>query len=97
MAEIATLLSDVIGQKFTLETKSPKEFRELVVRDGFEHIESNAYMNCVYNQFEQNVANAIPEADTTFDNFKQITGTRPTSWKDFIQRNKSVILSQLKN
>ena len=48
----------------------------------------NAYMNCVYTQLELNIANAIPEADATFDNFEAITGRKPTTWREFAAKHQ---------
>ncbi|MGF1492833.1 MAG: NmrA family NAD(P)-binding protein [Microcoleaceae cyanobacterium] len=83
MDEVAQTLTEVVGQPFHTETHSPEDFLNNVLQEGFEAIYPNAYMNCVYTQFKLNVANAIPESDVTFDNFKSITGRDPHTWKDF--------------
>ncbi|WP_263627732.1 hypothetical protein [Komarekiella delphini-convector] len=36
-----------------------------------------------------NIANAIPQADTTFDNFEHITGQKPTTWRSLIHQKQS--------
>ncbi|MEL6579630.1 MAG: SDR family NAD(P)-dependent oxidoreductase, partial [Cyanobacteria bacterium J06621_12] len=51
--------------------------------EGADGIYTNAYMNCVYTQFELNVADKIPEADATFNNFEAIVGRKPNTWQDF--------------
>ena len=71
MDEVAQILTEVVGQSFKTEAHPPKEFLDNALQrvDG---IYPNAYMNCVYTQLELNQADAIPEADATFDNFEAI-------------------------
>lgn len=83
MEEVAQILTEVVGQPFRLETHLPKEFLENALQTGVDAIYSNAYMNCVYTQLELNIADAIPQADATFDNFEAITGRKPSTWKEF--------------
>ncbi|MEL6928666.1 MAG: NmrA family NAD(P)-binding protein [Cyanobacteria bacterium J06600_6] len=83
MDEVAEILTEVVGQPFKTEAHLPKEFLNNALQAGTDGIYPNAYMNCVYTQFELNVADRIPEADTTFDNFEAIIGRKPNTWKDF--------------
>lgn len=83
MDEVAQILAEVVGQPFKTETRPPKEFLDNALQEGIENIYPNAYMNCVYTQFELNVADKIPEAERTFDNFEAITGRKPNTWRDF--------------
>ena len=83
MDEVAQTLTEVIGQPFKTEAHPAKEFLNNALQEGTEGIYPNAYMNCVYTQFELNVADKIPEADRTFDNFEAITGRKPNTWQDF--------------
>lgn len=83
MDEVATILTEVVGQPFKTEVHPPKEFLNNALQAGTNGIYPNAYMNCVYTQFELNVADRIPEADATFDNFEAIVGRKPNTWKDF--------------
>ena len=83
MDEVAQILTEIVGQPFTTEIHPPKEFLDNALQDGVDGIYPNAYMNCVYTQFELNVADKIPEADRTFDNFEAIVGRKPNTWKDF--------------
>ena len=91
MNEVAQILTEVIGQPFTTEAHSPKEFLNFALQEGEAGIYPNAYMYCVYTQFELNVADAIPEADATFDNFEAIVGRKPNTWKDFAVNYKEQI------
>ncbi|MBE9115760.1 SDR family oxidoreductase [Lusitaniella coriacea LEGE 07157] len=83
MDEVAQVLTEIVGQPFTTEAHPPKEFLNNVLQEGVAGIYPNAYLNCVYTQFELNQADAIPEADRTFNNFEPITGSKPNTWKDF--------------
>lgn len=83
MDEVAQVLTEVVGQPFKTEDRPPQEFLNNALQEGKEGIYPNAYMNCVYTQFELNQADKIPEADRTFDNFEAITGRKPNTWKDF--------------
>ena len=83
MDEVAQIITEVVGQPFKTEAHPPKEFLNNALQEGVKGIYPNAYMNCVYTQFELNVADKIPEADATFDNFEAIVGRKPNTWKDF--------------
>ncbi|MGD2182111.1 SDR family oxidoreductase [Lusitaniella coriacea] len=83
MDEVAAILTEIVGQPFKTETHPPKEFLDDALQAGAEGIYPNAYINCVYTQFELNVADEIPEGDRTFNNFETITGRKPNTWKDF--------------
>ncbi|MEM6612176.1 MAG: SDR family oxidoreductase [Cyanobacteria bacterium P01_C01_bin.72] len=83
MDEVAQVLTEVVGQPFKTEAHPPKEFLNNALQEGVDGISSNAYMNCVYTQFELNIADKIPEADATFDNFEAIVGRKPNTWHDF--------------
>ncbi|MEL6581273.1 MAG: SDR family oxidoreductase, partial [Cyanobacteria bacterium J06621_12] len=52
MDEIAKVLTEVVGQPFTTEAHPPKEFLDNALQEGADGIYPNAYMNCVYTQFE---------------------------------------------
>ena len=81
--EVAQVLTEVVGQPFKTEAHSTKEFLNNALQEGEAGIYPNAYMYCVYTQFELNQADAILEADATFDNFEAIVGRKPNTWKDF--------------
>ena len=83
MDEVAQILTEVVGQPFKTEAHPTQEFLDSALQEGEAGIYPNAYMYCVYTQFELNQADAIPEADTTFNNFEDITGRKPNTWQDF--------------
>jgi NAD(P)H dehydrogenase (quinone) len=83
MDEVAQVLTEFVGQPFKIEAHPTKEFLYNALQEGVEGIYPNAYMNCVYTQFELNVADKIPKADAVFDNFEAITGRKPNTWQDF--------------
>ena len=81
--EVVQIMSEVIGKPYRVENHSPDEFLQNMLEFGAEP----AYIHCVYNQFKLNIANKIPNADATFDNFEAITGRKPTTWKEFVEKN----------
>ncbi len=81
--EVALILTEVVGQPFHTEAHPTKEFLDNALQEGVDGIYPNAYMYCVYTQLELNVADAIPNADATFNNFEAIVGRKPNTWKDF--------------
>lgn len=83
-AEIAQILTEVIGKPFYAEDRSREEFLDNVLKAGAD----SAYMNCVYNQFQLNVEGKIPDAGKTFDNFEAITGKKPMTWREFIIQHR---------
>lgn len=85
LQDVADILTQEIGQPFTLNPRTPEEFLQTMLAAGADQ----AYMHCVYTQFKLNQVNAIPDADMVFNNFEQITGQKPVMWNDFVQINKS--------
>jgi len=84
-AEIAALMTTMLGKPFRYEPLAPEVFREAMVNSGAEM----AYMDCVYQHWKRYAAGTIPGADDTFDNFPEITGKEPTRWADFIEKHKA--------
>jgi uncharacterized protein YbjT (DUF2867 family) len=78
-AEIAEVLTKVVGQKFTSESRPPEEFLEQMLAAGAEP----AYMRCVYQNWIDYAARAIPGADAVYDNFFELTGRQPKTWAEF--------------
>jgi len=77
--EIAEILTKVIGQPFTDESHSPEEFLEQMLAAGGDP----AYMRCVYYNWIDYRAGAIPGQDAVYDNFFELTGRKPRSWAEF--------------
>ncbi|MDJ0589829.1 MAG: SDR family oxidoreductase [Pleurocapsa sp. MO_226.B13] len=88
MSEVAEILTEVIGKPYRVETRSPEEFLANMLKFGAE----TAYIHCVYTQFKLNIANQIPDADRTFDNFEAITGHKPTSWREFVAKHQEELM-----
>jgi NAD(P)H dehydrogenase (quinone) len=82
-AEIAALLTQVVGQKISYESRPPKEFLQQMLAAGADP----AYMQCVYHNWIAYAAGAIPGADEVFDNFREITGVEPRTWADFAMKH----------
>ncbi|HDS1818487.1 TPA: SDR family oxidoreductase [Pseudomonas putida] len=83
--EIATILSELLGQPFRYEALSPAVFLQNMRAAGAEM----AYMQCVADNFKRIAARAIPGVEETFDNFVQITGREPVRWRAFIHKHRS--------
>ncbi|KST61868.1 SDR family oxidoreductase [Mastigocoleus testarum] len=88
MSEVAEILTEVIGKPYRVETRSPEDFLENMLKLGAEA----TYIHCVYTQLKLNIANEIPNADATFDNFEAITGCKPTSWWEFVEKNREELI-----
>lgn len=86
--EIADIFSQITGQSFASQAHPPEEFLENALASGADP----AYTNCLYTQFKLNAANAIENADATYNNFEAITGKQPAIWETFAQRNKDRLL-----
>ena len=84
-AEMAALMTSIVGQPFRYEPLPPEVFLQSMIDAGAEM----AYMGCVYDHWKRYAAGKIPGADDTFDNFPQIAGKQPTKWADFIKRHKA--------
>lgn len=84
-AEIAALLSSIIGKPFRYEPLAPDVFLHAMEEAGAEM----AYMGCVYDHWKRYAAGTIPGADDTFDNFPAIAGRQPVKWADFIKKHKA--------
>ncbi|MDB5995083.1 MAG: hypothetical protein JWP42_2219 [Pseudomonas sp.] len=82
-SEIANALTKVIGQKFTAESRPPKEFLDEMLAAGAEP----AYMSCVHQNWIDYEARAIPGADAVYDNFSALTGRQPKTWAEFAKEN----------
>jgi len=81
--EIADILTRVVGQKFTYESRPPKEFLDEMLAAGADV----AYMSCVYQNWIDYEARAIPGADAVYDNFFALTGRNPRTWVEFAKEN----------
>lgn len=82
--EIAALMTSIIGKPFRYNPLSPDVFLQSMIDSGAEM----AYMGCVYDHWKRYAAGTIPGADSTFENFHEITGKQPTKWIDFIEKHK---------
>jgi NAD(P)H dehydrogenase (quinone) len=77
--EVAEILTRVIGQTFTDESRPPEEFLEQMLAAGADP----AYMRCVYQNWISYKARAIPGQDAVYDNLFELTGRKPTTWAEF--------------
>lgn len=84
-AEIAELMTSIIGKPFRYEPLSPEIFLQKMKDSGAEM----AYMTCVYDHWKLHASRSIPGSTDTFDNFFEITGKQPTRWTDFIKKHQA--------
>jgi NAD(P)H dehydrogenase (quinone) len=82
-SEIAEILAKAVGSPFISESRSPEEFLEQMLAAGAEP----AYMRCVYQNWIDYAAGAIPGADAVYDNFSQLTGRQPKTWAEFAKQH----------
>lgn len=81
--EIAEIFTRAVGQKFTSEFRPAEEFLEQMLAAGADP----AYMRCVYQNWKDYEARAIPGQDAVYDNFFALTGRQPGSWARFADRH----------
>lgn len=90
--EIAQTISEVVGQPFDIKAHSPEEFLKTGIKLEADSTYQNAYTYSVYEQLQLNIADNIPKADATFDNFEAIVGRKPNTWKDFVLEHKEAFV-----
>jgi NAD(P)H dehydrogenase (quinone) len=78
-AEVASILTRVIGQPFVYEPRPASEFLEKALAAGAEPV----YMRSVYENYLQLAADVGPGVAEVFENFEAITGRRPTTMEGF--------------
>jgi NAD(P)H dehydrogenase (quinone) len=81
--DIAQVLTKVVGQNFSYESRPPQEFLDAMLAAGADV----AYMSCVYQNWIDYEARTIPGADAVYDNFFELTGRQPTTWAEFAKEN----------
>jgi uncharacterized protein YbjT (DUF2867 family) len=82
-SEIAEILTQVLGQQFTAESRPPQEFLEQMLAAGADP----AYMKCAYQNWIDYEARAIPGQDAVYGNFFDLTGRKPTTWAEFAKQH----------
>lgn len=88
-------VADTLNKELTLSLSThaldPNDFYEEAVSAGADA----AYMACIRDQFLLNGEGKIINADATFDKeaFKRATGRYPTTWTQFIEREKDSLLN----
>jgi uncharacterized protein YbjT (DUF2867 family) len=85
--EIAEILTRVLGQTSTDESRPPEEFLEQMLAAGTDP----AYMRCVYQNWIDYEARAIPGQDAVYDNFFELTGRQPTTWAGFAKAHAAAL------
>lgn len=87
--EVAEKLGKATGNSIEAVPLDPQVFFEGAVAAGADP----AYMSCIRDQFRLNAADAIPDADQTFDPkaFEQATGRAPATWDEYIARENATL------
>jgi NAD(P)H dehydrogenase (quinone) len=80
--EIAKIFTQVIGQSFSYEPRSPAEFYRNVIKAGAEA----AYMKCVFDSYSDFTAGRGERVDEVFNNLPAIIGRKPRSIADFAKK-----------
>ena len=93
ITEISDLMSETTQQSFNVAVHHPDEFRDMTYQGSKDSVYADAYMKCVSDQFALNASGEIPPGKI-FENFESITGRKPTTWKEFIQKNTHRIGNQ---
>jgi uncharacterized protein YbjT (DUF2867 family) len=86
--EIAEVLTQVVGQPYRYEPRSPEELVEKLKQVGMEP----AYARCAVDVNCRLTEGTLPEAADTFDNFETFTGRQPTRWEDFAAKHRDEFL-----
>jgi len=81
--EIAEIFSAVLGKPFVYEALPPETFLERAISLGGD----TSYMTCVYRSFAELTAGTARGADLLFNNFRELTGQKPRSMRDFVSSN----------
>ena len=87
--DVAITLNEELQLNLPTQALDPNDFYESAIASGADP----AYMACIRDQFLLNGEDKIDNSDVTFDKeaFRQATGRYPTSWKQFIERERSVL------
>lgn len=83
-AEIAEVLTRVVGQPFSYVSRPTDDFLKEVLAAGAEP----CYMRSVQKSHRMAVDRQIANPDAVFDNFFAITGKHPTTWESFAQKHR---------
>jgi uncharacterized protein YbjT (DUF2867 family) len=78
--EVAGIMSDVVGQQFVYERRSPSEFLAKSVAVGAEPV----YMRSVHDNYADLEAGRGPGVSGSFQDFSRLTRRAPRSLGDFI-------------
>ena len=82
--EIATIFTEVIGQPFSYEARSPEEFYRNVLAAGAEP----AYMKCVFDSYTELTNGTAVKPDEVFDNLPAIIDRKPRTLADFAKKHE---------
>jgi NAD(P)H dehydrogenase (quinone) len=81
--DVARIFTEVIGQPFRYEARSPEEFYRDVLAAGAEP----AYMKCVHDSYVDLTAGTAVKPDEIFDNLPGIIGRKPKTLADFARKH----------
>jgi uncharacterized protein YbjT (DUF2867 family) len=76
--EVAEILSASTGERFRYEPRPPDEWLAAVLAGGFEPV----YARDVHNDFVRRIEGRAPGAADVFDDYKELTGHAPITWRD---------------
>jgi hypothetical protein len=83
--EIASILTEALGQPFRSAPRSPDAFHEAVVKAGMDP----NYARGAHVTLDLFSRNAVPGQADVFDNIEAITGRQATTWQKFAEEHRA--------
>jgi NAD(P)H dehydrogenase (quinone) len=84
VSEVATILTEVLGQPFRSTPRTPDQFLSAILKAG---IDPN-YAHGAREALDRFSRNALPGQADTFDNIEAIIGRKATTWREFAELHR---------
>jgi uncharacterized protein YbjT (DUF2867 family) len=92
VGEVANILCEATGERFRYEARSPDEWLTAALAGGMEPI----YARCVHNVFVRTAEGSLPEVADVFDDFEELTGTKPIRWREHAAAHRAEFLASIR-
>jgi NAD(P)H dehydrogenase (quinone) len=86
--QVADVLSEITGERFRHEARPADEWLAAVLAGGMEP----TYARCVHNVFVRTAEGSLPDMADVFDDFEELTGTKPIRWRDHAAAHRAELL-----